>query len=380
MIFSPLVTAGHGDNGLVSKEVAESLATMIKEKTEEASAHNSDGGFDWKKIFADACESVDEKVKASGLPGGSTGVFALITKYEIIVANVGDSRCILVQDQSATSNDQDNRPSTPQLAEESEPVTLEEPADGIENGNRNGDDGGNGATVTAAGEDTAPNEEEGKSSESAPPPASIAEASAENSEGKAMKTLPIVVALSDDHKPNLEEEKERIEGAGLSVLAETFEEEGKLITIHKVQKSGSDKMAVSRSFGDFEYKRNKELGAREQAVIAMPDTRIHVRNANDMFVVLACDGVWDVMTNDEVGKFVLDQYEKLPNGNARGSGLLSQLADALILECFHRGSTDNMTVIVAALNKTVDKFAGGLIQGKALTFMSPPGKNQLTTP
>jgi len=179
-----------------------------------------------------------------------------------------------------------------------------------------------------------------------------------------------LVALSEDHKPNLEREKRRIQDAGMTVTSETFIENGQEIAIHRVQKSPSNRLAVSRAFGDFEYKTNQGVSPDEQAVTAAPEVKIHSRNSEtDMFLVLACDGVWDVMTNDDVAKFIVDSSKERSNDPR---GRLSQIGDELLKESYQRNSQDNMTVVIAALSKTMEQFPGGAIQGIAL-FSPEPG-------
>src|SRR5690348_9147375 len=57
-------------------------------------------------------------------------------------------------------------------------------------------------------------------------------------------------------------------------------------------------LALSRALGDFVFKRNGNLTPEHQMVIAVPD--VEVRNITDdwEFVLLACDGIWDVVTNE----------------------------------------------------------------------------------
>lgn len=60
-------------------------------------------------------------------------------------------------------------------------------------------------------------------------------------------------------------------------------------------------LAMSRALGDFRYKINPSAPAHEQLVIAHPDIALHPRDKNDdQLLVLACDGVWDVISNDDV--------------------------------------------------------------------------------
>ena len=57
--------------------------------------------------------------------------------------------------------------------------------------------------------------------------------------------------------------------------------------------------------------------------------------------MLACDGVWDVMSNADVGDFLLAR-------TSDGIEALDELAESLIQECLARGSRDNMSAIIVA--------------------------------
>ena len=94
-----------------------------------------------------------------------------------------------------------------------------------------------------------------------------------------------------DHKPVNPGEKERIQNAGGSVM------------IQRVNGS----LAVSRALGDFEYKNVAGRGPCEQLVSPEPEVTVQERAEEDEFVALACDGVWDVMTNEELCDFVRDR-------------------------------------------------------------------------
>ena len=91
-----------------------------------------------------------------------------------------------------------------------------------------------------------------------------------------------------DHKPYSPAEKERIERAGGSV------------TLQRINGS----LAVSRALGDFSYKTAEWCTAREQMVSPEPEVTVVERSPMDEFLVLACDGVWDAISNDELCEFV----------------------------------------------------------------------------
>lgn len=97
-----------------------------------------------------------------------------------------------------------------------------------------------------------------------------------------------------DHKPMNPSEKERIQNAGGSVM------------IQRVNGS----LAVSRALGDFEYKQVEGKGPCEQLVSPEPEIFVEERDhERDEFLILACDGVWDVMSNDELCDFIRSRLE-----------------------------------------------------------------------
>lgn len=56
-----------------------------------------------------------------------------------------------------------------------------------------------------------------------------------------------------------------------------------------------------------EYKQNKELSAEEQMVIAFPEVQAVKIDGDVEFLILACDGIWDVMTNEQAVRFVRER-------------------------------------------------------------------------
>jgi protein phosphatase 1G len=98
------------------------------------------------------------------------------------------------------------------------------------------------------------------------------------------------------------------------------------------------------------YKTNAELHAKDQIITAQPDIRKFTLTNEDRFFVLACDGVWDVMSNQDCVDFVL---QRLDQGMEP-----TQIACAMLDACLAndpkeaRGiGCDNMTAIVVLLNQ-----------------------------
>jgi protein phosphatase PTC2/3 len=63
-------------------------------------------------------------------------------------------------------------------------------------------------------------------------------------------------------------------------------------------------LALSRALGDFVFKKNESKNAEEQIVTAYPDVESKDLSNDHEFILIACDGIWDVMTNEEVLEFV----------------------------------------------------------------------------
>ena len=131
------------------------------------------------------------------------------------------------------------------------------------------------------------------------------------------------VAMSEDHKPYNDVEKTRIINAGG----------------HVTMKRVNGDLAVSRALGDFTYKHMDHLPAEAQQVSAEPEVAVQARTPADEFLVLACDGVWDVMTNQEVCDYILAK-------TTEGVADVMELSACLIDEGLKRQSRDNMSSII----------------------------------
>lgn len=103
--------------------------------------------------------------------------------------------------------------------------------------------------------------------------------------------------LSHDHKPSDELESKRIRAAG------------GWVELNRV----NGNLALSRALGDFLFKRNSKKSVEEQIVTALPDVQVRDIDHDLEFIVLACDGIWDVMTNKEVVSFIRHRIaDKMP--------------------------------------------------------------------
>ncbi|GFH05585.1 PPM-type phosphatase domain-containing protein, partial [Haematococcus lacustris] len=118
------------------------------------------------------------------------------------------------------------------------------------------------------------------------------------------------VALSEDHKPAQEVERSRIIAAG-----------GFLSEIGGVTRVNGN-LNLSRAIGDLKYKSNVELEAKDQIITAQPDIMKVPLTPEDRFFVLACDGVWDVMSNQDVVDFIGSKLDLGMSASAAACALL----------------------------------------------------------
>jgi serine/threonine protein phosphatase PrpC len=122
--------------------------------------------------------------------------------------------------------------------------------------------------------------------------------------GKAMR-------LSFDHKPKVPSEKERIERLGGFVAM------GRVNAV----------LAVSRALGDSQVK---------NLVTAEPYATVTQLQPEDEFLIIACDGVWDILEDQNAVDLIRNMTDK--------DAVLA--AEELRNGAFNGGSNDNISVVV----------------------------------
>jgi protein phosphatase PTC1 len=138
---------------------------------------------------------------------------------------------------------------------------------------------------------------------------------------------PQLLRLTFDHKATDPGESKRIERMGGTIA----------------RKRVMGVLSVSRSFGDFELKKY---------VVARPYTSRTVltknpnknNNNNAGFIILACDGLWDVFTDEEAGDFVRNALNQDSSWENKQT-----IAEKLVTQALKKGTTDNVTCLVIGL-------------------------------
>ncbi|CAF1261995.1 unnamed protein product [Rotaria sordida] len=132
-----------------------------------------------------------------------------------------------------------------------------------------------------------------------------------------------VLASTKDHKPTVKKEQERIRKAG----GHLTQSPGDVLRVE-------NQLAMTRVLGDYSLDKN--------IIPAVPDIIQYVRDSSAAYLILACDGIWDVMDNEQVAKFV---SERIPNTAL--DNIISQLFD----QCLQKESSDNMTAYIVQLDR-----------------------------
>ncbi len=132
----------------------------------------------------------------------------------------------------------------------------------------------------------------------------------------------LAIALTRDHRPMWPDEKTRIQNLG-----------------GKIKFDGDDwrikDYSVSRSFGDLNAK---------PFMSHTPDLYKYKLHAQDKFIVIACDGLWDYMTEQDVINYINDKcfiQDKKNYDNIKT--IASDLANFAIKK---KNSTDNVSIII----------------------------------
>ena len=131
--------------------------------------------------------------------------------------------------------------------------------------------------------------------------------------------------ISLDHKPHLFCEKNRIQQMGGNLEFEDGDD----------PRIGG--MSVSRSFGDLDNK----------YICQIPDV-FDYNISGDKFIIMGCDGVWDVLTNQDATDFILNKYNDLKNSGKEIVDMKGRsdnnIAQKLSEYAIEKGSLDNISV------------------------------------
>lgn len=131
------------------------------------------------------------------------------------------------------------------------------------------------------------------------------------------------VAMSRDHKPDCASERSRIESLG------GFVDDGYL----------NGELSVARALGDWDMKSSK---GSFSPLSAEPEFHLADLTEEDEFMIIGCDGIWDVMSSDCAVDIA--RRELMRHNDPQ------QCSEELVLEALRRNPRDNLTVVVVCFS------------------------------
>ncbi|KAH7387152.1 hypothetical protein KP509_16G008400 [Ceratopteris richardii] len=130
------------------------------------------------------------------------------------------------------------------------------------------------------------------------------------------------VVMSSDHTPWCKQEQLRIEAMG------GYIDDGYL----------NGQLGVTRALGDWHMDGLKGTGC---PLSGEPEVRRFVLTEDDEFLIIGCDGIWDVFKSDLAVEFARKRLQQHNDPE--------RCCRELVAEALYRGSTDNLTVVVVCL-------------------------------
>jgi serine/threonine protein phosphatase PrpC len=141
----------------------------------------------------------------------------------------------------------------------------------------------------------------------------------------------LAVGLSEVHNPQRNPaEADRVRAVGGKLWAHRL--------CHPVLAPQFCSIAVSRSIGDLLFKHEEFTHGKAAALVGTPFVTERVLDTDDLFVLLACDGIWDVLSHHQACSVVMQCLVTTNNPQ--------KAADEVVQEAYTKGSTDNITALV----------------------------------
>jgi len=144
------------------------------------------------------------------------------------------------------------------------------------------------------------------------------------------------IPLSTPHNPHKSQaEKERVLSVGGKIWNNRVG--------HPALNAKFFSIAVSRSIGDMMYKNPEITQNKQSGLIADPEINQVFLTDDDNFLILACDGLFDVITEQEAVDFVYEHMKTTDD--------LEAIAKRLVEAAMIKGSLDNITALLVAFIK-----------------------------
>ncbi|KAI8463333.1 MAG: phosphatase 2C-like domain-containing protein [Monoraphidium minutum] len=156
------------------------------------------------------------------------------------------------------------------------------------------------------------------------------------------------MALTQDHKASRDDEVARVQAAGGHVWWDRVMGE----------------LAVSRAIGDH---------CLRPYVIPEPEVCMLERSLDDECLILASDGLWDVLENQEAADMALHRLRSAEAEGLAGVAAARKAASALTKAALERGTRDNVTVLVVDMRHERAAAGAGATPAAAAASASAAG-------
>ncbi|CAN0888721.1 Probable protein phosphatase 2C 49 [Linum grandiflorum] len=135
------------------------------------------------------------------------------------------------------------------------------------------------------------------------------------------------IDMSQDHRPIYPSERRRVEQLG------GYIDDGYLNGV----------LSVSRALGDWDMKKLPRTSSPPSPLISEPEFRRLSLTEEDEFLIIGCDGIWDVMSSQHAVSLVRRGLRRHDDPE--------QCARDLVMEALRRNTFDNLTVIVVCFSE-----------------------------
>jgi protein phosphatase 2C family protein 2/3 len=148
----------------------------------------------------------------------------------------------------------------------------------------------------------------------------------------------MIEQLTVDHRPTNEIEMKRILSNGGKIYQTKI---GLPIKVpHRVFPG---RLSVSRTIGDIEAK-YKQFEGNPKVVVADPDIYEYTIDEDDDFLLIGCDGVFDELSNEEIGKYIWSCKDASKSVHDQAADAV----DSVLQLAAYKESYDNLTAVLIA--------------------------------
>ncbi|CAO2841089.1 unnamed protein product [Amaranthus hypochondriacus] len=136
----------------------------------------------------------------------------------------------------------------------------------------------------------------------------------------------LALEMSKDHRPCCRNERTRVESLG------GYVEDGYL----------NGQLGVTRALGDWHLEGMKHTDRKSGPLSAEPELKLITLTKEDEFLIIGCDGIWDVFSNQNAVDFVRRRLQKHND--------VKLCCKELVEEAMKRDAMDNLTVVMISFH------------------------------